>query len=75
MPFSNSANRSFSDVSSPAIDAGTATAALGARLTLNGLVPTGAVAITNSLGLVSSNPFTNAEAFTSLAGIVYPPSS
>jgi hypothetical protein len=36
---------------------------------------TGSVAITNSLGLVSSNPFTNAEAFTSLAGIVYPPSS
>jgi hypothetical protein len=36
---------------------------------------TGAVAITNSLGLVSSNPFSDAEAFTSLAGIAYPPSS
>jgi hypothetical protein len=35
----------------------------------------GAVAITNSLGLVSSNPFSNAEAFTSLAGIAYPPSA
>jgi hypothetical protein len=36
---------------------------------------TGAVAITDSLGLVSSDPFTDAEAFTSLAGIAYPPSS
>jgi hypothetical protein len=36
---------------------------------------TGAVAITNSLGLVSSNPFSDAQAFTSLAGIAYPPSS
>jgi hypothetical protein len=36
---------------------------------------TGAVAITNSLGLVSSDPFSNAEAFTSLAGIAYPPNS
>ena len=35
---------------------------------------TGAVAITNSLGLVSSNPFSNAESFTSLAGIAYSPS-
>jgi hypothetical protein len=36
---------------------------------------TGAIAITNSLGLVSSNPFTDAEQFTSLAAIAYPPSS
>jgi hypothetical protein len=36
---------------------------------------TGAVAITNSLGLVSSNPFSYAEEFTSLAGLAYPPSS
>jgi hypothetical protein len=36
---------------------------------------TGAVAITNSLGLVSSNPFSDAEEFTSLAGLAYPPSS
>jgi len=41
--------------------------------TVNGT--TGAVAITNSLGLVSSNPFTDAEDFTSLAGIAYPQSS
>jgi hypothetical protein len=41
--------------------------------TVNGT--TGGIAITNSLGLVSSNPFTNAEAFTSLAAIAYPPSS
>ena len=41
--------------------------------TVNGTA--GAVAITNSLGLVSSNPFSNAEAFTSLAGIAYPPSA
>ena len=41
--------------------------------TVNGT--TGGVAITNSLGLVSSNPFTNAEAFTSLAAIAYPPNS
>ncbi len=36
---------------------------------------TGAVTITDSLGLASSNPFSDAEAFTSLAGIAYPPSS
>ena len=36
---------------------------------------TGSVAMTNSLGLVGSTPFTNARAFTSLAGIAYPPSS
>jgi len=36
---------------------------------------TGAIAVTNSLGLVSSNPFTDAEQFTSLAAIAYPPSS
>ena len=41
--------------------------------TVNGTA--GAVAITNSLGLVSGNPFSNAEAFTSLAGIAYPPSA
>jgi hypothetical protein len=41
--------------------------------TVNGTA--GGVAITNSLGLVSSNPFSNAETFTSLAGIAYPPSS
>jgi hypothetical protein len=41
--------------------------------TVNGTA--GAVAITNSLGLVSSNPFSNAEDFTSLAGIAYPQSS
>ena len=41
--------------------------------TVNGT--TGSVAFTNSLGLVSSNPFSNAEAFTSLAAIAYPPSS
>ena len=35
----------------------------------------GAVAMTSSLGLVSSKPFSNARAFTSLAGIAYPPSS
>jgi hypothetical protein len=35
----------------------------------------GGVSMTNSLGLVSSKPFTNARAFTSLAGIAYPPSS
>lgn len=36
---------------------------------------TGSVAMTNSLGLVGSQPFSNARAFTSLAGIAYPPSS
>jgi hypothetical protein len=36
---------------------------------------TGSVAMTNSLGLVGSEPFSNARAFTSLAGIAYPPSS
>jgi len=41
--------------------------------TVNGTA--GGVAITNSLGLVSSNPFSNAETFTSLAGIAYPPGS
>jgi hypothetical protein len=41
--------------------------------TVNGTA--GAVAITNSLGLVSSNPFSNAETFTSLSGIAYPPSA
>jgi hypothetical protein len=41
--------------------------------TVNGTA--GGIAITNSLGLVSSNPFTNAEAFTSLAAVAYPPSS
>jgi len=35
----------------------------------------GSIAMTNSLGLVSSVPFSNARAFTSLAGIAYPPSS
>jgi hypothetical protein len=39
---------------------------------LNGAV--GGVAMT-ILGLVSSNPFSNAQAYTSLAGISYPPSS
>ncbi len=34
---------------------------------------TGGIGITNSLGLVSSAPFTNAQAFTSLAGIAYAP--
>jgi len=41
--------------------------------TVNGTA--GGVAITNSVGLVSSNPFSNAETFTSLAGIAYPPGS
>ena len=41
--------------------------------TVNGTA--GSIAITNSLGLVSSNPFTDAEAFTSLAAVAYPPSS
>jgi osmotically-inducible protein OsmY len=36
---------------------------------------TGSIAITNSLGLVSSMPFTNAEDFTSLAGVAYPQKS
>jgi hypothetical protein len=36
---------------------------------------TGAIAMTKSLGLAGSNPFSNARAFTSLAGIAYPPSS
>ena len=36
---------------------------------------TGAVAITDSLGLISSMPFTDAEDFTSLAGIAYPQGS
>ena len=35
----------------------------------------GAVAVTNSLGLVSSMPFSNAKVFTSLAGIAYPKNS
>jgi hypothetical protein len=35
----------------------------------------GAVAITSSLGLVSSTPFSNAKTFTSLASIAYPLSS
>jgi hypothetical protein len=35
----------------------------------------GAMAITNRLGLVSSVPFSNAKAFTSLDGIAYPQSS
>lgn len=35
----------------------------------------GAVAITSSLGLVSSMPFSNAQSFTSLANIAYPHSS
>ena len=35
----------------------------------------GAVAITSSLGLVSSMPFSNAKTFTSLASIAYPQSS
>jgi hypothetical protein len=35
----------------------------------------GAIAVTDSLGLVSSAPFTNAKAFTSLAGIAYPKNS
>ncbi len=35
----------------------------------------GAIAVTNSFGLVSSVPFTNARQFTSLAGIAYPQSS
>jgi hypothetical protein len=39
---------------------------------LNGAV--GAVAMT-TFGLVSSHPFSNAQAYTSLAGISYPPSS
>jgi hypothetical protein len=34
----------------------------------------GSIAITNSLGLVSSMPFSNAQTMTSLAGVVYPPS-
>lgn len=34
---------------------------------------TGGIAVTNSLGLVASTPFTNAEDFTSLGGIAYPP--
>ena len=33
------------------------------------------MAVTNSLGLVSSMPFSNAKAFTSLAGIAYPKNS
>lgn len=35
----------------------------------------GAMAITNRLGLVSSVPFSNAKAFTSLDGVAYPQSS
>ncbi len=35
----------------------------------------GAVTVTSRLGLVSSVPFSNAQAMTSLAGIAYPPSS
>lgn len=35
----------------------------------------GGIAVTNRLGLVSSNPFSNAQAFTSLTGIAYPQSS
>jgi len=36
---------------------------------------TGAVTVTKSLGLASSTPYGNARAFTSLAGVAYPPSS
>lgn len=32
----------------------------------------GSVVVTNSFGLVSSNPFSNAQECTSLAGIAYP---
>ena len=35
----------------------------------------GGIGVTNSLGLVSSMPFSNAKAFTSLAGIAYPQGS
>ena len=35
----------------------------------------GAIAITSSLGIVSSTPFANAKAFTSLAAVAYPQSS
>lgn len=35
----------------------------------------GGIAVTSSLGLVSSMPFSNAKAFTSLAAIAYPQSS
>lgn len=35
----------------------------------------GSVAVTNSFGLVSSNPFSNAQECTSLAGIAYPQGS
>lgn len=35
----------------------------------------GGIAVTNSLGLVSENPFTNAQDFTSLAGVAYPQGS
>jgi hypothetical protein len=35
----------------------------------------GSVAVTNSLGLVSSNPFSFAKGCTSLAGIAYPQNS
>jgi hypothetical protein len=41
--------------------------------TVNGTA--GSVAITNSLGLAGSAPFTNAEDFTSLAGVAYPQAS
>jgi hypothetical protein len=36
---------------------------------------TGGVAMTNNLALVGSQPFSNAQAFTSLAAIAYPPSA
>jgi hypothetical protein len=36
---------------------------------------TGDVAVTSGLGLVTSDPFSNAQAFTSLAAIAYPQSS
>lgn len=34
---------------------------------------TGGLAVTNSLGLVGSNPFSDAQEFTSLGGVAYPP--
>jgi len=35
----------------------------------------GAIAVTDSLGLVSTNPYSDAQAFTSIAGVAYPQSS
>ena len=35
----------------------------------------GELGITDSLGLIASQPDSNARAFTSLAGVAYPPSS